>query len=101
MRCGFERLSYFVKEKMQSDVNEGHIFLFLGNNHRRLKVLFFDGSGLVLVSKRMEKESFTKLSDLRLKEITMGDLKYIMHGSVLRRYNIEKNTRKDLPNLNP
>lgn len=90
MRCGFERLSYFIKEKMQSDVNQGNIFLFLGNNHRRLKALFYDGSGLVLISKRMEKESFTKLSDLKFNEITMGELKFILHGSVIRKYSPDK-----------
>lgn len=86
MRCGFERLSYFVKEKMGKQINQGHLFLFLGKNRRRLKLLFYDGSGLVLLSKRMEKERFMAISDLDTGEITRRDLRYIMHGSVLRQY---------------
>jgi transposase len=94
MRCGFERLSYYVREKMGSDINEGNIFLFLGKNHRRLKALFFDGSGLVLITKRMEKESFTKLEDLKSSEITMNDLKHIFHGSILRKYSPNRESEK-------
>lgn len=91
MRCGFERLSYFVKEKMGRQINQGHLFLFLGKNRRRLKLLFYDGSGLVLLSKRMEKERFMNISDLDTKEITRRGLRYIMHGSILRSYLPDKN----------
>ena len=90
MRCGFERLSYFVKEKMSKQINQGHLFLFLGKNRRRLKLLFYDGSGLVLLSKRMEKERFMSIDELDTKEITRRDLRYILHGSVLRQYRPEK-----------
>jgi transposase len=91
MRCGFERLTYFVREKMKGSINQGHVYLFFGKNRRRLKVIFYDGSGLVLVNKKMERGRFmahVELEDIR--EITVSDFKLIMHGSVVRRPVLER-----------
>lgn len=86
MRCGFDRLSYFVREKMNSSIDAGHLYLFLGKNRKRVKALYFDGSGLVVVHKRMEKNSFMNVQDLRdVKEISLSELKLLFHGSVLRK----------------
>lgn len=87
MRLGFERLSFFVKEKHRKVIDEGNLFLFLGTNRKRLKILYFDGSGLILLVKRMEKGSFMNVAELsRRAEITLRDLKLILHGSVLREF---------------
>lgn len=91
MRCGFERLSFFIKEDMCHELNFGDIFIFLGNNKKRLKALYFDGSGLVQLTKRMEKRrGFMSVYDLDGRdEITRSELELILHGSVLRKYNPE------------
>ncbi|MEM9400834.1 MAG: IS66 family insertion sequence element accessory protein TnpB [Verrucomicrobiota bacterium] len=88
MRMGFERLSYLVREEMGKDIDVGDLFLFLGKNHRRLKALRFDGSGLVLLAKRMEKKrGFMNVRDLEGRlEINHQELELILHGSVLRKY---------------
>lgn len=87
MRLGFERLTFFVKEKHRQVIDEGNLFLFLGTNRKRLKILYFDGSGLILLVKRMEKGNFMNVSELSLRaEISMRDLKLILRGSVLREF---------------
>ncbi len=88
MRIGFERLSYLVREEMGKDIDVGDLFLFLGKNRRRLKALRFDGSGLVLLTKRMEKKKgFMNVRDLEGQiEISHQELELILHGSVLRKY---------------
>ena len=87
MRWGFERLSYFVREQMDKNINEGDLFLFLGKNRRRLKALTFDGSGLILITKRMEKKSFMAVEELEGRaEISKSELELILHGSVIRKY---------------
>jgi transposase len=88
MRIGFERLSYLIREEMGKDIDIGDLFLFLGKNRRRLKALRFDGSGLILLTKRMEKKKgFMNVKDLEGRvEINHQELELILHGSVLRKY---------------
>lgn len=90
MRSGFDRLHYYAKDKMKAHVDQGHVYLFFGKNRRRLKALYFDGTGLVLVAKRMERGSFMSLRDLDKNEITVSDLRLIFHGSIIRRPVLER-----------
>ena len=91
MRCGFERLSYYVREALKARIDLGHIYLFFGKNRRRLKAIYYDGSGLVLVAKRIERGSFMSITELHdTKEISISDLKLIFHGSVIRRPIVER-----------
>lgn len=85
MRAGFERLSFLIREKFKHDVLDGHLFLFLGKNRKRLKVLFFDRSGLVMISKRLEGGKFMAILDLcDVKELTLMELKFLLSGSHLK-----------------
>ncbi len=90
MRWSFERLSYLVRSEMEGEINLGDLYLFLGFNRKRLKGLFYDGSGLVLLTKRMEKERFMSLSDLSSPELTRSELNLLVHGSILRKYELKK-----------
>lgn len=65
MRAGFLRLQSFVSEKMKENIFQGNLFLFLGKNPRRAKVLMFDGSGLILVIKRLDDGSFMRVEELK------------------------------------
>jgi len=85
MRCGFERLSYYVREEFGEDLLEGHLFLFLGKNRRRAKVLFFDKTGLILLTKRLEGGKLMALRDLEeVSEISLSELRFLLSGSLLR-----------------
>lgn len=67
-------------------MNQGHVYVFFGKNRRRLKILVYDGSGLVLIAKRIERGRFMALADLLgREEITQDELKLLLHGSVIRR----------------
>lgn len=82
MRAGFERLSSFVREGLLQDLTEGHFYLFLGKNRRRAKVLYFDGTGLVLVHKRLEVGRFLRVSDFQATgEMTTGELALLLEGT--------------------
>jgi transposase len=58
MRKGFEGLYAAVSEKLQADVKSGALFVFTNNKRTRLKVLYFDGTGLWLMTKRLESGTF-------------------------------------------
>ncbi len=56
MRFGFHKLTGLVRESHgMAKILDGHVFLFLGNNRTRMKVLFFDGTGLCVLIKRIEQ----------------------------------------------
>lgn len=85
MRSGFDRLSMLVREKMGRNILEGDLYLFLGKNRRRLKAICFDGTGLVLINKRLEKGSFMSRADLESQEISADELDILISGGVIRR----------------
>ena len=58
MRKGFEGLHGLARDRMQCDPLSGHIFVFANAQRNRLKLLFWDGSGLWVCAKRLEKGCF-------------------------------------------
>jgi transposase len=46
MRKGFEGLHALAGERLSEDVRSGALFVFTNKRHTRLKMLYFDGTGL-------------------------------------------------------
>lgn len=59
MRKSFEGLSGLVREKLREDPLSGHLFLFCNRPRTRLKVLHWDGNGLWVCAKRLERGRFS------------------------------------------
>ena len=58
MRKGFDGLAAQVQTALKADPFSGHLFLFRGKRGDLLKALWWDGQGLVLLAKRLEKGRF-------------------------------------------
>jgi transposase len=58
MRKGFEGLFGLVRDCLGHDPLSGHLFLFTNRSHTRLKALVWDGSGLWVCAKRLERGRF-------------------------------------------
>jgi transposase len=58
MRKGFEGLYGLVRDHLGHDPLSGHLFLFSNRTRTRLKALVWDGSGLWVCAKRLEKGRF-------------------------------------------
>ena len=86
MRKGFDGLYGMVVHSLERDPLQGDLFLFVSRNRKRAKVLLWDGTGLCLYCKRLEKGRFAKLwggEDKLSVELTMSELSLFLEGSRL------------------
>jgi transposase len=69
MRKGFNGLFGLVRDQLLCDPLSGHVFLFSNSQRNRLKLLFWDNSGLWVCSKKLEEGRFywPEVSDTRAK----------------------------------
>jgi transposase len=58
LRWGFERLVGAVSERLGRSARSGALFVFFGRRRQAMKVFFFDGSGLCVFYKRLDKGTF-------------------------------------------
>ena len=58
MRKGFEGLYGLVRDRLQCDPLSGHVFLFANARRNRMKLMFWDTTGLWVCAKRLEKGCF-------------------------------------------
>jgi transposase len=58
MRKGFNGLSAAVSERLGEDPKSGALFVFCNRRHTRLKILYWDQTGLWILTKRLEEGTF-------------------------------------------
>lgn len=87
MRWSFDRLSGAVHDAIGYDARSGALFVFYGRRKDALKVLFFDGTGMVIFYKRFDSSVVKLPSDAPLgtKQIEIDDamLEALLDGIVL------------------
>lgn len=59
MRSSFDRLSGVAKEQVGYEARSGALFVFYGRRRDALKILFFDGSGMCIFYKRLDRGTFS------------------------------------------
>ncbi len=84
MNKGIEALSVIVRAELQREPMSGDLFLFVGKDRRRAKVLYFDGTGMCLFYKRLDKGRFASVwhdeQEPKI-EMTVSELTLFIEGS--------------------
>ncbi len=82
MRKGFEGLHGLVRDQLGADPLSGHLFLFTNRPKTRLKALVWDGSGLWVCAKRLEKGRFRwpEATEARSVTIRSEELAMLVNG---------------------
>jgi len=58
MRKGFDGLYALVRDRLELEPLSGHVFLFSNAERNRMKLIYWDGSGLWVCAKRLERGCF-------------------------------------------
>jgi len=80
-RMGHNKLTGLVVEQLNRDPIDKGIFLFVSRNRKTAKVLFWDGSGMVILHKKMEKGKIMEFSrSHKMIESEISDLRLLLGG---------------------
>ena len=81
LRCGIDGLASLVQQQFNLDPFTNTLFLFCGRRRDRIKALYWEGNGFVLLYKRLECGSFQwprKESEART--LTSQQYRWLMEG---------------------
>ena len=86
MRKHYDGLYALVVSEMKADPLSGDLFLFTNRRRTRAKALLWDGTGLCIYQKRLERGRSALLwhrSDKEMFEMTLSELALFLEGSTL------------------
>lgn len=101
MRASYDTLFAKAKNILKQDPFSGHLFVFINSRRNCIKCLYYDGTGLVLLCKRLEKSTFSRINPMFRDEIilTAAEFALFFEGADLEKRFIEspKEINKKFP----
>ena len=91
MRASYDTLFSKAKGVLNQDPFSGHLFLFINGKRTSIKCLYYDGTGLVIISKRMERGLFSRINPMYKGEIvlTAAEFALFFEGADLEKRFVE------------
>lgn len=91
MRASYDSLFAKVQGVLQKDPYSGHLFLFINGSRTSCKCLYYDGTGFVIIAKRMERGTFSRINPLFRGEVVLTEAEFglFFEGSNLEKRFIE------------
>lgn len=81
MRRGFDGLAGLAQTALAQEPFSGHVFVFRGKRGDIVKLLWWDGQGLCLFAKRLEKGRFVwPVADSGAVSLTPAQLSMLLEG---------------------
>jgi transposase len=71
MRASYDTLFLKVRNTLKQDPFSGHLFGFLNARRTSCKCLYYDGTGLVIIAKRLERRLFPKINPYQKDDIVL------------------------------
>jgi len=98
LRKSFDSLAELVRQQLQGDPLSGQLFVFRNNRADRVKLLYWDEDGFVIVYKRLEAGTFRFPSaDAAGVEIRAADLQMLLDGVELASVKRRRRYRRPTP----
>jgi transposase len=76
MRASYDTLFSKASGVLKQDPFSGHLFLFINKTRTSLKCLYYDGTGFVIVAKRMERGLFSKINPHYRGEVVLTEAEF-------------------------
>mgnify|MGYP003594506269 CR=1 FL=1 len=91
MRASYDTLFSRAKVVLNQDPFSGHLFLFINGKRSSIKCLYYDGTGFVILMKRLEKGLFSRINPLFKGEVilTVAEFALFFEGADLEKRFIE------------
>ena len=81
LRKGIDGLSLLVQQSFSLDPFSSSLFLFCGKRHDRIKALYWEGDGFVLLYKRLERGRFQwPRTAEQVRELSAQQYRWLMDG---------------------
>ena len=81
LRCGIDGLAGIVQQQFRLDPFTNTLFLFCGRRRDRIKALYWEGNGFVLLYKRLESGGFQwPRNEAEARELTPQQYRWLMEG---------------------
>ncbi len=84
MRKGFDSLSGLIAQHMQLNVLNGGIFIFINKKRNQVKLLLWEGDGLSLYYKRLERGTYECPQTNEGYQLSATQLQLILQGIQLK-----------------
>lgn len=98
LRKGFDTLAELVRQQLQRDPLSGQLFVFRNKRGDRVKLLYWDEDGFVIVYKRLEIGTFRfPAADKAGVEIRAADLQMLLDGVELDSVKRRRRYRRPIP----
>jgi transposase len=65
-----------VKEVLKQDPYSGHLFLFVNRTRSSCKVLYYDGTGFVILQKRLDEGTFSRVNPSFLEDVILTEAEF-------------------------